>query len=112
MPFYTVTSVTLSRLNSSNANDVTEYFQNIFGTFLGHFGNIFGIFEEYFEDIFGISLGYLWDIFGRSVPPEFLRSFFLRLGRWLRNSTRKETGKPFLSLGSQVGFKIEKKVKR
>ena len=40
-----VTRVTLSRLNSINAIDVTRY--------LG--------------DIFGISLGYLWNIFGISL---------------------------------------------
>ena len=61
-----VTSVTLSRLNSINAIDVTRYLGDIFGISLG-----------YLWDIFGISLGYLWDIFCRSVPPEFLRSFLI-----------------------------------
>ena len=54
MPFYTVTSVTLSRLNSINAIDVAGY--------------------GYHWNIFGIPLEYLWNIFCRSVPPEFLRS--------------------------------------
>ena len=54
MPFYTVTSVTLSRLNSINAIDVTGYFGDILGIFLGYFWNIFGIFWGYFGDIFGI----------------------------------------------------------
>ena len=58
MPFYTVTSVTLSRLNSINAIDVTGYL----GIFWGYFGDIFGIFLEYFWDIFGIFLGYFWYI--------------------------------------------------
>jgi len=35
MPFYTVTSVTLSR--SINAIDVTAYFGDILGEFLGYF---------------------------------------------------------------------------
>ena len=42
----------------------------------------------YLWDIFEISLGYFWDIFGislrylcRSVPPEFLRSFFKFISR-------------------------------
>jgi len=58
MPFYTVTSVTLSRLNSINAIDVTGYFGDILGIFLGYFWNIFG----YFGDILGIFLVYLGDI--------------------------------------------------
>ena len=49
MPFYTVTSVTLSRLNSINANDVTAYL-----------GDILGIFLEYIWDILGIFWGYFW----------------------------------------------------
>merc|ERR1711971_246290 len=38
--------------------------------------DIIGISLGYLWDIFGTSLGYLRDIFCRSVPPEFLRSFF------------------------------------
>ena len=44
-----VTSVTLSRLNSINAIDVTIYLGDILGIFLGYFG----IFWGYFEDILG-----------------------------------------------------------
>merc|ERR1719239_1825846 len=79
-------SVTLSRLNSINAIDVTGYLGDILGIFLGYFWNILEIFWRYFGDIlrifwgyfgdilrifwgyfwdiFEISLGYLWDIFG------------------------------------------------
>ena len=38
-----VTSVTLRRLNSINAIDVTRYLGDIFGIFLGYFGDILGI---------------------------------------------------------------------
>ena len=62
MPFYTVTSVTLSRLNSINAIDVTGYLGDIFGIFSGYFWDIFGIFLEYFWDILGIFWGYFWYI--------------------------------------------------
>ena len=62
MPFYTVTSVTLSRLNSINAIDVTGYLGDILGIFLGYFWNIFGIFLEYFWDILGIFLVYFGGI--------------------------------------------------
>ena len=61
-------------------NSVCAYFpicrltQNIS---LGYLWDIIGISLGYLWDIFGISLGYHWDIFCRSVPPEFLRSFFL-----------------------------------
>ena len=75
MPFYTVTSVTLSRLNNINAIDVTRYL----GDILGIFCDIFGMSLGYPWDIFGISSGYIWDIFRRSVPPEFLRSFCCEL---------------------------------
>ena len=51
-----VTSVTLSRLNSINAIDVTRYLGDIFGISLG-----------YLWDIIGLSLGYLWDNFGISL---------------------------------------------
>ena len=50
MPFYTVTTVTLSRLNSINAIDVAGY---------GYHWNIFGISLEYLWNTFGISLEYL-----------------------------------------------------
>ena len=46
-----VTSVTISRLNSIKAIDVTRCW--------GYLGDISGIFLEYLGDIFGISLGYL-----------------------------------------------------
>ena len=56
----------------------------IFGIPLGYFWDILGICLRYIWDIFEISLGYPRDILGiswgypcRSVPPEFLRSFFL-----------------------------------
>ena len=62
MPFYTLTSVTLSRLNSNNAIDVTGHLGNILGIFLGYFWNIFGIFLEYFGDILGIFLVCFGDI--------------------------------------------------
>ena len=62
MPFYTVTSVTLTRLNSINAIDVTGYLGDILGIFLGYFWNIFGIFLEYFWDILGIFLVYFGGI--------------------------------------------------
>ena len=52
-----VTSVTLKRLNSINADDVTRYL-----------GDILGIFWEYLGDILGISLRYLWDILGTIGP--------------------------------------------
>ena len=64
MPFYTVSSVTLSRLNSINAIDVTGYVGDILGILLGYFWNIFGIFWEYFGDIFGIFWRYFGDILG------------------------------------------------
>jgi len=64
MPFYTVTSVTLSRLNSINAIDVTGYLGDIFGIFLGYFGDILGIFLVYFGDILEIFWGYFGDILG------------------------------------------------
>ena len=54
MPFYTVTSVTLSRLNSINAIDVTAYLGDILGIFLVYFGDILEIFWGYFGDILGI----------------------------------------------------------
>ena len=120
-----VTSVTLSRLKSINAIDVTRYLGDIFGISLGYlwdilgislgylwdileiswgyigdilgiswgylgdilgiswgyFGDILVISWGYFGDIFGISLGYLWDNFCRSVPPEFLQSFFSEKGQ-------------------------------
>ena len=60
MPFYTVTSVTLSRLNSINAIDVTGYL----GIFWGYFWDIFGIFLGYFGDIFGDILEIFWGYFG------------------------------------------------
>ena len=47
-----VTSVTLSRLNSINAIDVTRYLGDSWG---------------YLWDIWGISLGYLGDILGISL---------------------------------------------
>ena len=53
-----VTSVTLSRLNSSNAIDVTRCW--------GYLWDILGISVGYLGDILGISWGYLWDIFGIS----------------------------------------------
>ena len=59
-----VTSVTLSRLISINAIDVTGYLGDIFGIFLEYFWDIFGIFWEYFWDILGIFLGYFGDILG------------------------------------------------
>ena len=49
-----VTSVTLSRLNSINAIDVTRYLGHILGIFWGYFGDILGIFWGYFGDILGI----------------------------------------------------------
>ena len=55
MPFYNVTSVTLSRLNSINAIDVTRHFSDILGIFWGYFKDILGIFCEYFGTILGIS---------------------------------------------------------
>ena len=64
MPFYTVTSVTLSRLNSINAVDVRGYFGDIFGIFLEHFWDILGIFLVYFGDILEIFWGYFGDILG------------------------------------------------
>ena len=68
MPFYTVTSVTTSRLNSINAIDVTGYRGDIFGIFLeyflGYFGDILGIFLVYFGDILEIFWGYFGDILG------------------------------------------------
>ena len=54
MPFYNVTSVTLSRLNSINAIDVTGYRGDILGIFLVYFGDILEIFWGYFGDILGI----------------------------------------------------------
>ena len=63
MPFYNVTSVTLSRLNSIDAIDVTRYL----GDSWGYLWDIWGISLGYLGDIFGISLGYLWDIFGISL---------------------------------------------
>ena len=66
-----VTSVTLSRLNSINAIDVTGYVGDILGIFLGYFWNIFGIFLGYLWDIFGISLGNLWDIFAIAIVLTF-----------------------------------------
>ena len=39
-----VTSVTLKRLNSINADDVTRYFGDISRIFWGYFGDILGIF--------------------------------------------------------------------
>ena len=62
MPFYTVRSVTLIRLNSINAIDVTAYVGHILGEFLGYFGDIFGIFWGYFGDILRIFWGYFRDI--------------------------------------------------
>ena len=47
-------SVTLSRLKSINAIDVTGYFGDIFGIFLEYFWDILGIFWGYFGDILGI----------------------------------------------------------
>ena len=64
MPFYTVRSVTLIRLNSINAIDVTAYAGDILGEFLGYFWNIFGIFWGYFWDILGIFWRYFGDILG------------------------------------------------
>merc|ERR1712192_267567 len=59
------------------------YIWDIFGISLGYLWDMFGMYGislgislGYLWDIFGISSGYLWDIFRRSVPPEFLRSFF------------------------------------
>merc|ERR1712192_196068 len=63
-----VTSVTLSRLNISNAIDVL-------GIYLGYLWDIFGISWGYVRDIFGISWeylgiswGYLGDILGTIGP--------------------------------------------
>ena len=64
MPFYTVTSVTLSCLNSINAIDVTGYLGDILRIFLGYFWDIFGIFLGYFGDILRIFWGYFRDILG------------------------------------------------
>merc|ERR1719458_255624 len=75
MPFYTVTSVTPSRLNSINAIDVTgylgdilgiflEYFWDILGIFWGYFWYILEIFWRYFGDILRKYWGYFWGIFG------------------------------------------------
>ena len=58
------TRVTLSRLNSINAIDVTGYLGDILGIFLGYFWNIFGIFWRYFGDILGMFWGYFEDILG------------------------------------------------
>jgi hypothetical protein len=76
MPFYNVTSVTLSRLNSINAIEVEcplvhWSIGDIFGISLGYFWDIFGISLGYLWDIFGISLGYRWDIFGQNYTTSF-----------------------------------------
>ena len=51
-----ITSVTLSlsRLNSINAIDVTRYLGDILGIFWKYIGDILGIFWGYFGDILGI----------------------------------------------------------
>ena len=54
-----VTSVTLKRLNSINADDVTIYLGDIFEIFWEYFGDVFGIFWGYFGDILGIFWEYL-----------------------------------------------------
>ena len=55
MPFYNVTSVTLSRLNSVNAIYVTGCLGYLeVGISLGYFGDILGIFWGYSGDILGI----------------------------------------------------------
>ena len=59
-----VTSVTLSRLNSINAIDVTRNLRDIFGIFWGYYEDILGIFWGYFGDILGIFWEYFGDILG------------------------------------------------
>jgi len=72
MPFYNVTSVTLSPLNSINAIEVEcplvhwGYLWDIFGISLGYLWDILGISWGYFGDILGISWGYLGDILAMS----------------------------------------------
>ena len=59
-----VTSVTLKRLNSINADDVTRYLGDIFGIFWGNFGDVLAIFWGYFGKYFGDILGIFWGYFG------------------------------------------------
>ena len=72
MPFYNVTSVTLSRSNSINAIEVEcplvhwGYLWDIFGISLGYLWDIFGISWEYLGNILGISREYLGNVFGIS----------------------------------------------
>ena len=70
-PFYNVTNVTLSHLNSINAIDVIRgcgYLLTIFGTILGlswnYLGTILGLSWDYLGTIFGTILGLSWDYLG------------------------------------------------
>ena len=59
-----VTSVTLCRLNSINAIDVTGYVEDILRIFLEYFWDILGIFWGYFWYILEIFWRYFGDILG------------------------------------------------
>ena len=63
MPFYNVTSVTHSLLNSINTINFTGC-RRYLG---GYLGDILGISLGYLGDIFEIFLGYLRDVFGIGV---------------------------------------------
>ena len=53
-----------------------RYLWDILRISWGYLRDIFGIYKGYLGDIFRDILGISWGYLCRSVPPEFLRSFF------------------------------------